>query len=91
MVSVELPQVGDEFEAGDVFGVVESVKSALDVHAPVSGEIVEINEVLQVEPELVNSSAEDEGWLVKIKIKDAGKVNDLMEATAYKKLCEEEA
>ena len=88
---MDLPAVGDEFEAGDSFGSVESVKAASDVYAPVSGTIVEINEELEDQPELVNSSAEDEAWFVKIKIKDAGEVNDLMEATAYKKLCEEEA
>jgi len=91
VVFVGLPEVGDEFEAGDALGSVESVKAASDVYAPMSGTIVEINEKLEEEPELVNSSAEDEGWFVKIEIKDAGEVNDLMDAAAYKKVCEEQA
>ena len=91
IVFVDLPAVGDEFEAGDSFGSVESVKAASDVYAPVSGTIVEINEALEDSPELVNSSAEDDAWFVKIEMSDTSEVNELMDETAYEEHCENEA
>ena len=91
IVFVDLPAVGDEFEAGDSFGSVESVKAASDVYAPVTGTIVEINEALEKSPELVNSSAEDDAWFVKIEISDASEVDSLMDDAAYKEHCENEA
>mmetsp|Transcript_5226 Transcript_5226/g.11830 ORF Transcript_5226/g.11830 Transcript_5226/m.11830 type:complete len:158 (+) Transcript_5226:96-569(+) len=91
IVFVDLPAVGDEFEAGDSFGSVESVKAASDVYAPVTGTIVEINEALEESPELVNSSAEDDAWFVKIEISDASEVDSLMDDAAYKEHCENEA
>jgi len=91
IVFVELPSVGDEFDSGDSFGSVESVKAASDVYAPVSGTIIEINENLDDSPELVNSSAEDEAWFVKIEMNDTAEVNDLMDEVAYEEHCEKEA
>jgi glycine cleavage system H protein len=91
IVFVDLPGVGDEFEAGDSFGSVESVKAASDVYAPVSGTIIEINEKLEDSPELVNSSAEDEAWFVKIEMKDTSEVNSLMDEVAYEEHCKSEA
>jgi glycine cleavage system H protein len=91
IVFVELPSVGDEFDSGDSFGSVESVKAASDVYAPVSGTIIEINENLDDSPELVNSSAEDEAWFVKIEMNDASEANDLMDEVAYEEHCEKEA
>eukprot|EP00531_Pseudo-nitzschia_arenysensis_P016390 CAMPEP_0116123306 /NCGR_PEP_ID=MMETSP0329-20121206/4677_1 /TAXON_ID=697910 /ORGANISM="Pseudo-nitzschia arenysensis, Strain B593" /LENGTH=156 /DNA_ID=CAMNT_0003617211 /DNA_START=56 /DNA_END=526 /DNA_ORIENTATION=+ len=90
IVFVELPSVGDEFDAGDSFGSVESVKAASDVYAPVSGTIIEVNETLEDSPELVNSSAEDEAWFVKIEMNDTSEVNELMDETAYEEHCENE-
>jgi len=70
IVFVDLPEVGDEFEKGDSFGSVESVKAASDVYVPVSGKVVEINEKLSDEPGLVNAEAEGNAWFIKIEIKD---------------------
>lgn len=91
IVFVDLPEVGDEFEKGDSFGSVESVKAASDVYAPVSGTIVEINEALTDEPGLVNESAEGNAWFVKIEMTDDSELGGLMEEAAYKEHCEKEA
>ena len=91
IVFVDLPEVGDEFEKGDSFGSVESVKAASDVYAPVSGTITEINEVLGDEPGMVNSHAESNAWFVKIEMDDESELDDLMDAGAYKEHCEKEA
>ena len=91
IVFVDLPSVGDEFDSGDSFGSVESVKAASDVYAPVSGTIIEINEKLEDSPELVNTHAEEDAWFVKIEMKDTSEVNGLMDEVAYEKHCEDEA
>ena len=91
IVFVDLPSVGDEFDAGDSLGSVESVKAASDVYAPVSGTIIEINEKLEGSPELVNSSAEDQAWFVKIEMNDTNAVNGLMDEVAYAEHCKNEA
>ena len=83
IVFVDLPEVGDEVEKGESFGAVESVKAASDVYAPVSGEVVEINEALADTPDMVNSSAMEDGWFVKIKVSDEGELGDLMDDAAY--------
>ena len=80
MVFVELPGTGDEASQEDEFCVVESVKAASGVYAPADLEVVEVNEVLEDEPELVNSSCYDDGWLVKFK---ADNIEDLMSAEDY--------
>merc|ERR1719266_629170 len=67
IVYVDLPEVGDTFDAGETFSAVESVKAASDVYMPVSGEVVEVNSALSDNPGLINESAEGEGWFVKIK------------------------
>ena len=82
LVFVELPEAGLEFVAGDECCVVESVKAASDVYMPISGEIVEVNETLADEPEMINSSPYDNGWLFKIK-PSADEFDDLMDADAY--------
>lgn len=91
IVFVDLPDVGDEFEAKDSFGSVESVKAASDVYAPVSGTIVEVNEALTDEPGLVNSNAEDDAWFVKLEIQDESETGDLLNDDQYKELCEKES
>ena len=80
---VEFPEVGSEFEAGDVFGVVESVKAASDLYMPVGGKVIEINEAVDAAPEQVNQDAFGEGWLLKISLTDSSQVNDLMTPKAY--------
>jgi len=82
LVFVELPEVGTEFVTGDECCVVESVKAASDVYMPISGEIVEVNETLADEPEMINSSPYDNGWLFKVKA-SANELDDLMDADAY--------
>ena len=84
VVYVELPEVGDTFEQGDVFAVVESVKAASDVYMPVSGEILEVNEVLEDSPELVNQDPYGEAWFVRIAMADLSELDGLMDAEAYK-------
>jgi glycine cleavage system H protein len=91
IVFIDLPEVGDEFSKGDSFGSVESVKAASDVYAPVSGTVVEVNEVLSDEPGLVNSEAEGSAWFIKLKLDDEGELGDLMGADEYKAHCEKES
>jgi len=88
VVYVELPEIGREMGKGDEAAVVESVKAASEVYAPVGGEVTEVNAVLEDAPETVNASADDEGWFLKMKIADAGELNSLMDAAAYKTYCE---
>lgn len=88
VVYVELPEVGDSFEKGDVFAVVESVKAASDVYMPVGGEVLEINEELEDMPELVNQDPYGESWFVRIAIVDPAELDDLMDAGAYQAFVE---
>lgn len=83
LVYVELPTVGDQVSAGDEAGVVESVKAASDIYAPVSGEIVEVNEALADAPETVNSEPYAGGWLYKIKASDVSELDKLLSAADY--------
>lgn len=91
IVFVDLPEVGDEFEKGDSFGSVESVKAASDVYAPVSGTVVEINEILNDEPGMVNTAAESDAWFIKLEVDDDSEVDELMGEADYKDHCEKEA
>jgi glycine cleavage system H protein len=91
IVFVDLPEIGDEFEKGDSFGSVESVKAASDVYAPLSGTVIEINEALADEPGLVNTEAEGAAWFIKLKLDNEGETSDLMGPDAYKEHCEKEA
>jgi len=84
VVFVELPEVGKSFKQGDEMAVVESVKAASEVYAPVSGEIVAVNDALDGEPGKVNEAPDADGWFVKIKIADKGELDALMDETAYK-------
>ena len=83
IVFVELPEEGKNVGKGDDAAVVESVKAASDVYAPVSGEVVEANGALEGEPALVNSDAEGEGWFFKLRLSDASELEGLMDAAAY--------
>lgn len=84
VVFVELPAVGKTLAKGDDAAVVESVKAASEVYAPVSGEVVAVNEVLTDVPETVNAAAEGDGWFVRIKLSDPSEVDAMMDADAYK-------
>ncbi len=83
LVFVELPEVGSELVAGDACCVVESVKAASDVYMPISGEILEVNEMLLETPELINDSAFDDGWLFKAQPDADVDLDDLMDADSY--------
>lgn len=89
LVFVELPTIGDDVSKGDTPIVVESYKAASDVYAPLSGEIVEINESLTESPEQVNQSPYEDGWLIKIKISDKSELDELMDADGYKEYLSE--
>lgn len=90
MVFVELPEVGDTVDAGDDVAVAESVKAASDIYAPITGEVVAINEELEDSPELVNSDAFGDGWMFKIKADDPSEVENLLDAEGYKASIEED-
>lgn len=83
LIFVELPAVGDQFTAGQELAVVESVKTASDIHAPVTGEIVAVNEAVVDKPELVNEAPYGGGWLFKIKPSNPAQLDDLMSAEQY--------
>lgn len=91
VVFVELPEVGAEVATGDESGVVESVKAASDIYAPVGGEVVAVNEELEDSPELVNSDPYGDGWFFKLKLSDADELNALLDGEAYGEVCESEA
>lgn len=90
MVFVDLPDVGTQVAMGDDCAVAESVKAASDIYAPLSGEIVAVNDALEGQPELVNSAPYADGWLFSIKASDENELNDLLDATAYQALLEED-
>ncbi len=83
LVYVELPAIGDSLEAETACAVVESVKAASDVYAPVSGDVVAVNDDLADAPEKVNDSPYDDGWLFSIKMSDAGQLDALLDSAAY--------
>ena len=85
VVFVELPAIGDEFVSGDEAAVVESVKAASEVYTPISGEVIEVNDALEENPELVNTSPYEEGWFFKLKVSDENleSIDSLMTAEEY--------
>ncbi len=83
VIYVELPDIGQVLSAGEEAGVVESVKAASDVYAPVSGEVVEVNEILADEPELINSEPYEGGWFYRLQPGDSGELDELMAADEY--------
>lgn len=89
VVFVETPEVGSELAAGDEAGVVESVKAASDIYAPVSGEVIAVNESLEDAPESVNESPYDEGWMFRVKPSDTGELDKMLDADAYRAESEE--
>ena len=91
VVFVELPQVGSQLEAGDELGSIESVKAVSELFAPVSGEVVEVNEALTEKPELVNTDPYGDGWMIKVRLSDATEVDELMSAEEYEEYIETES
>lgn len=89
IVFVELPKVGDELEAGKIFGSVESVKAVSDLYSPVSGTVTAVNEELKDAPEKVNADA-NTTWMLKLELKDAGELEKLLSAADYEKFVSEE-
>ncbi|MDE5845194.1 MAG: glycine cleavage system protein GcvH [Muribaculaceae bacterium] len=89
VVYVDMPEVGDEVEAGEDFGAIESVKAASDLIAPASGEVIEVNEALADNPRLVNEDAMN-NWIIKIELSDPAELDNLLDEAAYAKVCEAE-
>jgi len=83
MVFVEMPVVGDVFAAGDEMGVVESVKAASDFYAPISGEVIAVNEAVVSDPSIVNRDPYEAGWLVQVKPSHSNELDDLLDADEY--------
>lgn len=88
VVYVELPEVGAEVNATEQFSLVESVKAASDIYAPVSGEIVEVNEALSDEPEMINDAPFEGAWIAKIKMSEASELEALLDASGYEAIIE---
>ncbi|NMH98148.1 glycine cleavage system protein GcvH [Pseudonocardia acidicola] len=91
VVFVQLPAVGDSFATGDALGEVESTKSVSDIYAPLAGEVVAVNDALENTPELINSGAYEAGWIVELRLSDAGaaQLGELLDAAAYRQLTEQ--
>ncbi len=88
IVFVELPEVGATFQKGQSFGVVESVKAASDIYAPVSGKVIEVNTALEDEPEVINADPYGKGWIVKFELSNPVDADDLLDAAAYAAYCD---
>ncbi len=91
VVYVDLPEVGDTFEAGDPFGSVESVKAVSEVFCPISGEVVEVNSKLEESPELINQSPHEKAWMVKVRITNPDELKELLSAEEYEEYLQEQA
>lgn len=89
VVFVELPKVGTKVKAGQAIAVIESVKTASDIYAPLDGEIVAVNEALNAEPEAINAGPYEGGWLFRIEPADPSAWDDLLDATAYEAVAQE--
>ena len=83
VVFIDLPEVGDSFEANEPFGSVESVKAVSEIFCPVSGEVIEINSTLVANPELVNESPHEKAWMIKVRVANSEELSELMSAEAY--------
>ncbi len=88
VVFVELPDVGEEMKSHQTLGVVESVKAVSDIYSPISGEVTEVNEGLNDDPEILNQDPHSKGWIIKLKVKDKSDLDELMSASEYEKYLE---
>ena len=91
VVYVDLPEVGDTFEAGEPFGSVESVKAVSEVFCPVGGEVTEVNSILEEKPELVNESPHQNAWMIKIRLTNPDELKELLSAEEYEEYLQEQA
>lgn len=91
VVYVDLPEVGDTFDAGDPFGSVESVKAVSEVFCPIGGEVVEVNSVLEESPELINQSPHEKAWMIKVHITNPDELKELLSAEEYEEYLQEQA
>lgn len=91
VVFVELPELGRALTKGEEFSVVESVKAASDLYAPLAGEVIAVNEELEDAPETINESPYENGWIIKVRVDDAGAVAALLDADAYQAVIDSEA
>ena len=91
IIYIELPSEGDEVTKGETFGAVESTKSVSDLYAPISGEVVEVNEALLDSPEAINEDPYGEGWMVKVKPYDPSELEDLMDSDEYTEFIEKQS
>lgn len=91
IVYIELPSEGDEITKGNPFGAVESTKSVSDLYAPVSGEVMEVNEALLDSPEAINEDPYGDGWMIKVKPYDIGEIQDLMDSDEYTEFIDKES
>jgi glycine cleavage system H protein len=89
IVYAELPSVGDSVAAGTTYGELESVKAVSEIYAPLSGEVVEVNDALQDEPQRVNEDCYGEGWLIRVRLTAPGEIGELLDADAYKAFLDE--
>ena len=89
VVFVDLPEVGRSVDQFAIFGVVESVKAVSDLYAPISGEVLEVDAALAAQPELVNSDPFGAGWMLRVRVRDAGQVGELLDAAGYERLTAE--
>jgi glycine cleavage system H protein len=90
VVFVELPEVGKTLAVGDEFGVIESVKAASDLYAPIAGEVIEVNEALEDAPETINEAPYADGWIMKVRLDDAAALESLLDADAYQAVAAED-
>ncbi len=86
IIFVELPAPGDKLSRGGAFGTVEAVKTVEEMYSPLDGEVLEVNAELEATPELVNQEAYGGGWMIKLRIEDAGQLDELLDAAAYREL-----
>ena len=91
VVYVDLPEVGDTFEANEPFGSVESVKAVSEIFCPVSGEILEVNSKLEESPELINQSPHERAWMIKIRLTNPDELKELLSAQEYEEYLQEQA
>ena len=89
IVYIELPENGDKVSKGEAFGSIEAVKAVEDIISPLSGEVIEANNSLEDNPELINSAAFEEGWIIKIRMSDKSELESLIDATAYSEIIED--
>ena len=91
VVFIDLPEIGDSFEASEPFGSVESVKAVSELFCPVRGEVIEVNATLEANPELINESPHERAWMIRIRIENSEELKELMSAEAYEEYLQEQA